>query len=114
MKRLFLNNEEIFVSRYFNSIDTLEEGYELLLSISIKDAKIYHEACKLKNIKPGDILKFSVSNALVRIDTELEITEVISYYMTPDDFLDEVSRMCFKFKIKKEMTESVKDLSSNE
>lgn len=112
MKRLFLNDEEIFISRYSSSIDTQEEDCELFLSVNIKSFEDYNEACKLKNIKPGDVLKLDASNSLVKIDTSFKIKERVSYYMSPDDFLDEIARMCFKFKIEKNIEEAVKDLSN--
>ena len=112
MKRLFLNNEEIYVGRYSNSIDTAKEDYELFLSVSLKSFEEYNEACKLKNIKPGDVLKFSSSNALIKIDTNMKIKERVSYHMSPDDFSDEVARMCFKFKIEKDIQEAALDLSN--
>lgn len=111
MKRLFLNNEEIFVNKYSTSIKTLKEDYELFLSVGIANAKDYTEACKLKNIEAGDVLQLSASNALVKIATNLKIKEIISYHLSPDDFLDEIARMCFKFKIEKETQETVTDLS---
>lgn len=109
MKRLFLNNEEIFISRYSNVIDTQTEDYKLFLSLGIKSFEDYSEACKLKNIKPGDVLKLSTSNSLMKIDTSIKIKERISYHISPDDFLDEVASLCFKFKIEKDIKENAVD-----
>lgn len=111
MKRLFLNNEEIFISRYNNCVNTEKEDYELYLTLNIKDAAEYKEACKIKDIKPGDTLKFSASNSLVRITTEIEVQEQVSYCLNPDDFLNNVASMHFRFIIKNEMKESMKDLT---
>lgn len=112
MKKLFLNNEEIFVGEYRNSIDTKQEDYELFLSLGIKSFEDYSEACKLKNIKPGDVLKLSASNALLLLDTSVIIKETVSYHINLDNFLDEVATVYCKFKIEKDIKENAVDLTS--